>query len=94
MALKRREGRSYSVEEMMNSLNKEFIKGNRDSDSDTTIYVISSTCFQDSSKRFLVCDSRDNESREEAESEWLSPHYGSTILEAVTKAFANRNSNG
>ena len=95
MALKRREGRSYDVDEMMSMLNKEFIeRGTGGADEDSIVYVISSTCFQDDNKRFLVCDSRDNNSKQDEGTGWLEPFYGANIIEAVTKAFVNKNKHG
>lgn len=97
MGLKRRESKSYSVEEMMNIINKNFIKGGNNSGEDKRIYVISSTCFQDDSKRFLMCDSRDEDAADEEADELdnlLQTYYGRTISEVVTKAFIDRHNHG
>ena len=97
MGLKRRESRSYSVEEMMNIINKNFIKGGNNSGESKRIYVISSTCFQDDSKRFLMCDSRDEDTANEEGYEGtnlLKPYYGRTISSVVTQCFVDRANHG
>jgi hypothetical protein len=94
MGLKRRVEKSYSIEEMMNIINNDFIiKGISDhGDESQRIYVISSTCFQKDSKRFVMCDSRDNDTANEEGWEGtnlLKPYYGATIMEVITKCFVD-----
>jgi len=93
MALKRRVEKSYSVDEMFELINKQFIIfGNHDS-VDTRHYNLSSTCFQGEKgikDRYIMSDSRDNQEDIENIDDLLPVYYGSTIDEVVTKCFIDR----
>lgn len=85
MELKRKRAAPYTIEEMMTILNKDFID-------DTTggyknkarAYVISSTKFKYIDKKFVICDDQEDSQNENPP---LTPYYGSTIMECVSKAF-------
>lgn len=93
MGLKRKVKKTYSIDEMINIINKDFIH-NTAASAGGFIYVLSSTCFQDDNKRFIMCDSKDNESCRDDECNYVKPYYGKSILEAVTRCFVDRANHG
>jgi hypothetical protein len=93
MALKRKIAKTYSIEEMMYIINKEFINNGENNRESIKHYVISPTChtgLMQFSHKWLLCDSRehDDNNNDENLSDQLYPSfYGSTIFEAVNKCF-------
>ena len=85
MELRRRVEKSYTIDEMMIEINKEFI-GNSIVE-DARHYIIGNTCFTDDSEKFLVADLRYDA---DPVVNLLPTYYGNTILEAVTKCFVDR----
>ena len=86
MALKERKtGRDYSLDEMMYMINYNFIT--KTETEPILNYTIQATSWQDADERWLVCDSRDEEYVSDGR---LEDYYGSTILEAVTLCFNDR----
>tara|TARA_R100000541_G_scaffold13397_1_gene22364 strand:+ start:3529 stop:3819 length:291 start_codon:yes stop_codon:yes gene_type:complete len=96
MGLKRRVKKTYSVDEMLAILNKDFTKHGRNADSYDPTYSISTTCFEDDKQRFMLIDSRTDRHTVEDKpiTDELKPFYGSTILEAITQAFSYRQKHG
>jgi len=93
--LKRKVEKSYSLDEMMYIVNKNFIENarNRPSDYDTVErFAIEPTCHDRDEDRWIVCDSRaTNAAAAIAHQPKLLPtYYGKTILEAVTRCFLDR----
>ena len=85
MALKKRkQGKSYTIDEMMFLINYRFITG-----SSGESYVISNTSFKESYKRIIICDAKYYELENE-DYDSMKNYYGSTILEAVTNCFNDR----
>ena len=83
MALKRRVEKSYSIEEMMEIINEDFIMKSGHS----RHYIIGNTCFTDDSEKYLVADLRYANTDFD---DLLPTYYGHSILEAVTKCFLDK----
>ena len=80
---KRKQGRDYTIDEMMYLINYCFITG-----SSGESYVITNTSFKESHKRIIVCDAKYE--LDDEEYDLMKNYYGSTILEAVTNCFNDR----
>ena len=84
MALKKRkQGKSYTIDEMMFLINYRFITG-----SSGESYVISNTAFKESDKKIIICDAKYE--LDDEDYDFMKNYYGSTILEAVTNCFNDR----
>ena len=80
---KRKKGKDYTIDQMMHLINYKFINGlSEDS------YVISNTAYKENHKRIIICDAKYE--TEDEEYDLMKNYYGSTILEAVTDCFADR----
>jgi hypothetical protein len=93
--LKRRVEKSYSLDEMMYIVNKHFIEQDKARPANYNPirrFSIESTCFDNKNDRWIVCDSRSNNSEVGIAHDppLLPSYYGATILEAVTKCFVDR----
>lgn len=95
MALKRRETKPYTMEQMFFIINKNFIKNGPMVNEPIRHFVISPTSFRgENTQRWLVCDERQNDDREEEYDDLLPSYYGSTIHEAVERAYLDRKNHG
>lgn len=95
MALKRREIKPYTMEQMFFIINNNFIKNEQMANKPIRHFVISPTCFTgENIQRWLVCDERQNDNREEEYDDLLPFYYGSTIYEAVERAYLDRKNHG
>lgn len=88
MELKRKKGREYTLDEMMYLINYNFITGVHQEDA--LSFTISSTCFSSKEKRWIVCDSREDQDKYGEHQDVLPTYYGETTLEAVEKCFKDR----
>lgn len=80
---KRKKGKDYTIDQMMHLINYKFINGiSEDS------YVISNTAYRESHKRIIICDAKYE--AYEGDGDLMYNYYGSTIKEAVTACFADR----
>jgi len=93
MALKRRSLRkNLTTDELLLAINRSFIKHNVSSVTKIpkfNIELIELTCLEYHPKRFLVCDSRENEYEGERPDDMLPCYYGATIHEALMEAYKN-----
>lgn len=87
MALKRRVEKSYSLQEMMEIISRDFIQN-----VSSRHYILTPTCFKGQkhdADRWLMCDSRAI-SENGGGTDELPSYFGHTIIEAVTKCFNDR----
>lgn len=84
MALKKRkQGRDYTIDQMMYLINHSFINGSSEES-----YVISNTAYKEPHKKIVICDAKYE--TEDEDYDLMKNYYGSTILEAVTNCFNDR----
>jgi hypothetical protein len=84
MALKKRkQGRDYTIDEMMYLINYKFIIGTSGES-----YVISNTAHKESHKKIIICDAKYESDDDDYSS--MDNYFGNTILEAVTNCFNDR----
>ena len=90
MALKRKNLRKdLTTDELLLAINRSFIKEPGSSVAKTPKFNIEVTCLKEDSKRFLVCDSRENEYEGDGPDGMLPCYNGSTIHEALMEAYKN-----
>jgi hypothetical protein len=80
---KRKKGKDYTIDQMMHLINYKFINGTSEES-----YVISNTAYKEPHKRIIICDAKYE--AYEGDGDLMYNYYGSTILEAVTACFADR----
>ena len=82
---KRKKSRDFSVDEMLILANQDFVKNGRSSGNKEGIFTLSITCFEDSKKRYVVSDTRE-ENCDYEDIDMLPAFYGETSKEALKKA--------